>query len=220
MYDLTIPGWQPEVGLQVIARLAQLLPPYPHIVEIGPFCGRTTVCLAMTRPDAKIQSIDIFDTTEHPYYPPVRLRAEFSEPDVDFGLVDRIWQAQGTLQNFKYFTRQYPNVTAIKARSPDGCLYWKHPADLVLIDAVHHNPYFQKDIEFWWQHVKMGGIMAGDDCAETHPDVRPTLEAFCDLHKLTFTVEHRIWAIENPVVLPFCNAWTHPDHYPLPDQPK
>jgi hypothetical protein len=46
--------------------------------------------------------------------------------------------------------------------------------------------------------VKPGGILCGDDCARTHPDVLWTIDDFCKDRGIPFTVERRIWMVQRP----------------------
>ncbi len=46
--------------------------------------------------------------------------------------------------------------------------------------------------------MKPGGILCGDDCARTHPDVLWTIDDFCKDLGVPFTVERRIWMIRRP----------------------
>ena len=51
----------------------------------------------------------------------------------------------------------------------------------------------------WFWRIKPGGILCGDDCARSHPDVLWTIHDFCKDLDLSFTVERRIWMVERPV---------------------
>lgn len=192
-YNLSIPGWMPKDHLEIVERLAAAVPLNGLIIEIGPFVGRTTWCLAHTAPTSRVVSIDIWDPAQHPYYPPATIG---DVPLDDFGCAPSVDRMQGTFDNFSANVTDCPNVIPIEAKSPDDVRELRPlNADLVFIDAVHHNPGFSDDINFWWGHVKSGGVMAGDDCAPTHPDVEVTLRAFSIQKNVEFETQGRIWMI-------------------------
>jgi hypothetical protein len=72
----------------------------------------------------------------------------------------------------------------------------------VFLDGVHHNPVFHADVMHWFPRVRPGGILCGDDCARTHPDVLWTIDDFCKALSIPFTVERRIWMIRRPKATP------------------
>jgi predicted O-methyltransferase YrrM len=199
-YNLDIPGWMPEPELKILERLARTIPAGGAMVEVGPFCGRSSWCWSKTvASDVSITCIDIWDPQEHPYSPPAK-----SGPDAvageDFGKSEREHEAWGTLENFQFYTRDCSNIAAVRGRSPDNFRDWPEESlDLVFLDGVHHNPVFHADVTHWFYRVKPGGILCGDDCARTHPDVLWTIDDFCKDLGIPFTVERRIWMIQRPL---------------------
>jgi predicted O-methyltransferase YrrM len=197
-YNLDIPGWMPETELKVIEALASAIPDGGAMVEVGSFCGRSSWCWARSAPDVSVTCIDIWDTAEHPYVPPA-LTGPNAVSGNDFGRADDGRAAWGTLENFLRYTADCPNIAPIRGRSPDDFLHWPEDSlDLVFLDGVHHNPVFRADVEHWYRRVRPGGVLCGDDCADTHPDVRATLEEFCGWHGIGFTVASRIWMLRRP----------------------
>ncbi len=200
-YDLDIPGWMPETELKVIEVLARTIPPGGAMLEVGSFCGRSSWCWARSvHPGVSVTCIDIWDPDEHPYAPPARLG---TAAGADFGRVADMGDCRGTLENFARYTRDCPNIRALRGRSPDDFLDWpERSLDLVFLDGVHHNPVFRADVIHWYARVRPGGVLCGDDCAESHPDVRPTLEAFCGRLGIRFTVAGRLWMLQRPLEPP------------------
>ena len=197
-YNLDIPGWMPEPELRILERLAQTIPPGGAMLEVGPFCGRSTWCWSKSvHPSVGIVCIDIWDTTEHPWSPP---SSDGERAGSDFGTTGGRPQGNwGTYENFQHYTRDCHNITALKGRSPDEFDEWPMDSlDLVFLDGVHHNPVFKADVEHWYPRVKPGGILCGDDCARTHPDVLWTVDDFCKERAIPFTVERRIWMLRRP----------------------
>lgn len=198
-YNLDIPGWMPEPELKILERLARTIPPGGAMVEIGPFCGRSSWCWSKSvDPSVSVTCIDIWDPDEHPYSPPAKLGAD-AVADEDFGKTSHDRGHWGTRENFDFYTGDCHNITALRGHSPDDFLDWPEVSiDLVFLDGLHHNPGFHADVAHWFPRVKPGGTLCGDDCARTHPDVLWTIDDFCKERGIPFTVERRIWMIARP----------------------
>jgi hypothetical protein len=196
-YNLMIPGWLPESELKILEQIAFTVPKNGHVVEIGPFCGRSSWCWAKSvDPSVTVTCIDIWDPSAHPYRPPARIGAGGDMATVcEFGAADRVEDAHGTLENFKRYTRDCPNIRTIRGASPHDVKNWAERVDVVYLDGLHHNPGFSDDLNFWFWKVKDGGLICGDDCARTHPDVLWTIHDFAKDLGLTFVVQGRTWLI-------------------------
>lgn len=188
----------PEPELKILERLARSIPSDGAMLEVGPFCGRSSWCWSKTvHPSVKVYCVDIWDPVEHPYSPPSTEGQEAIGQD--FGRSDRPEGNWGTVENFNRYTADCHNITAIRGRSPDDFLDWPLGSlDLVFLDGLHHNPGFHADVVHWYDRVKPGGILCGDDCARTHPDVLWTVDDFCKARGIPFTVERRIWMLRRP----------------------
>jgi predicted O-methyltransferase YrrM len=198
-YNLDIPGWMPEPELKILERLARAIPAGGAMVEVGPFCGRSSWCWSKSvEPTATVTCIDIWDPVEHPYSPPSKTD-QGVVADEDFGKTSRDRGNWGTRENFDYYTKDCHNITALRGRSPDDFQEWPMDSlDLVFLDGIHHNPGFHADVVHWFPRVRPGGMLCGDDCARTHPDVLWTIDDFCKELGIPFTVERRIWMIRRP----------------------
>ena len=197
-YNLNIPGWMPEAELKIIEALAQTIPRNGVMVEIGPFCGRSSWCWSRSAdPGATIHCLDIWNPSEHPYTPPAAIGLD-NTTNADFGVAMDVEQSVGSLENFQYFTRDCHNIVPHQGASPDDFQHWEVPLDLVFLDGVHHNPIFWKDLNFWFWKLKPGGLCCGDDFARTHPDVVWGVQDFAKTHGLTFLVQGRIWMMPRP----------------------
>lgn len=212
-YNLDIPGWMPEPELKILERLARMIPAGGAMVEVGPFCGRSTWCWSKSAPPSvRITCIDIWDPEEHPFTPPSK---EDEAAGDDFGRVDGEHGNSGTLENFLHYVRDCPNVTPIRGRSPDDFAEWPlNSLDLVFLDGLHHNPGFHADVTHWYPRLKPGGILCGDDCARTHPDVIWTVDDFCKDLGIPFAVERRIWMLRKPGAAAF-RPQAHPAPAPI-----
>ncbi|MCB2065381.1 MAG: class I SAM-dependent methyltransferase [Erythrobacter sp.] len=198
-YNLAIPGWMPEAELQVLERLARTIPAGGAMLEVGPFAGRSSWCWSKSvAPGVRVTCVDIWNPREHPFSPPASRGEEAVKPD--FGYLDAGAPGWGTQELFAWYTRDCDNITALRGRSPDDFRAWPADSlDLVFLDGVHHNPVFNADLRHWYRRVKPGGILCGDDCARSHPDVLWTVHDFCKQEGIPFSVERRIWMLQRPL---------------------
>ena len=198
-YNLAIPGWMPEAELQILERLARTIPAGGAMLEVGPFAGRSSWCWSKSvAAGVSVTCVDIWNPREHPFSPPASKGEEPVKPD--FGYLPADAPRWGTQELFEYFTRDCDNITAMRGRSPDDFADWPLDSlDLVFLDGVHHNPVFNADVWHWYKRVKPGGVLCGDDCARTHPDVLWSVHDFCKKNDVSFTVERRIWMLQKPL---------------------
>ena len=111
-YNLNIPGWMPESELKTLEQIAQTIPRNGTLVEVGPFCGRSSWCWAKSAdPTVTVHCLDIWDPSQHLYHPPAVI-GDGSVAGADFGVVTDCALAMGTLANFQHFTRDCPNIVA------------------------------------------------------------------------------------------------------------
>lgn len=198
-YNLSIPGWMPEQELRVIEDLARRVRSGGNIVEVGSFCGRSSWCWAKSvDPSVIVHCLDIWNPAQHPYTPPSLIDAD-SDP-ARFGAAGTWREAEGSLENFQRYTADCPNIRAHRGASPDDFGQWpRASAHLVFLDGVHHNPTFHRDLWFWWERLKPGGIYCGDDYARTHPDVIYTVRDFASHLGLSIAVKGRVWITQKPL---------------------
>jgi predicted O-methyltransferase YrrM len=164
-YNLDIPGWMQEPELTILERLARAIPPGGAMLEVGPFCGRSSWCWSKSvDPSVSVTCVDIWNPVEHPFSPPTKLN-DAAVSDEDFGKTSRPRGHWGTRENFAYYTGDCDNIAAIRGRSPDDFAGWPCDSlDLVFLDGLHHNPGFHADVVHWFWRVKPGGLLCGDDC--------------------------------------------------------
>lgn len=192
-YDLAIPGWMPEAELQTIEAIARCVPVSTSIVEVGSFCGRSSYCWARSvLPSVVVNCVDMWNPQAHPYTPPARRQ---QPPGDDYGVAESDYSAVGSIENFRMYTAACHNIITHQGRSPQGFSNWRRKFIVVFLDATHHNPDFRDDLLFWHRWLMPNGLLCGDDCARTHPDVLWTVHDFCKEMGRTFVVKGRIWGI-------------------------
>ena len=143
-YDLDIIGFMPEEELQILARLAKQFVPEHNgvIVEVGSFCGRSTVCWAKnTDPSTTIYAYDRFVEDDNYQGMPFNTKKEF-------------------LKN----TKDYKNIIPVEGICPDSSKYTDHKKiDLFFLDSLHMNPNDLQVLLHFLPHLRPGGLLAGHD---------------------------------------------------------
>jgi predicted O-methyltransferase YrrM len=77
------------------------------------------------------------------------------------------------------------NVRLIPALTGDAAKVWSEPIDFLYVDADHSEEGVRADLEAWVPHVRLGGLIVGDDYDNAiYPGVKQAWDAFemeCDL---------------------------------------
>lgn len=153
-YNQDVPGQQSEFELRAIELAASLVPANGIVVEIGSLFGRSAWAWAKSvAQSTRVVCIDPWDPS--PGSTPLEQRYGVSY----------------SIDTFKRFTRDCPNIETIQGYSPDAAIGWREPIDLFFEDAVHRNPVFESNINFWSSHLKPTGIACGDDYRPRYPDI-------------------------------------------------
>jgi predicted O-methyltransferase YrrM len=77
------------------------------------------------------------------------------------------------------------------------CLrHWGVVADLLYIDAAHDEDAVLDDLRRYWEILRPGGIMFGDDYSPTYCGVPQALQRFCKEKGRTFQVEGCQWFLD------------------------
>jgi predicted O-methyltransferase YrrM len=159
---LAAPGFLPEdEGLALHAAAVQAAALGP-IVEIGTYCGRSTVLLA----DAASRAGTHVVTIDH------HRGSEEHQPGWEYHDEALVDPQVGQLDTLPTFRRVIAHagleraVIAIVARSEDVGRYWRQPAGMVFIDGSHTEESAQRDYETWSPHVAPEGLLAIHDVFE------------------------------------------------------
>ena len=153
------PGFMPEdEGLALYAAgvaAAELGP----LIEIGSYCGRSTILLAAAAATAGTHVVTIDHHRGSEEHQP---GWEYHDPDLVDPAVGRI----DTLPVFRHTIATSgleEHVIAITAPSQDVGRYWTHGAGLVFVDGSHTDESAQRDYAAWAEHVVEGGVLAIHD---------------------------------------------------------
>lgn len=159
---LATTGFLPEdeaLGLYRAALAAASLGP---LLEIGTYCGRSTVLLAAAARDrgALVVTVDHHRGSEE-HQP----GEGFHDPDLadpQTGRVDTLPAFRRTLER----SGLEEHVVALVAPSPTAARVWTTPVGLVFIDGGHSEAAARADLAGWSPHVVPGGLLVIHDVFE------------------------------------------------------
>ncbi|MFI0939481.1 class I SAM-dependent methyltransferase [Streptomyces sp. NPDC021020] len=129
------------------------------VLEIGTYCGRSTILLA----DAARQAGTVVVTVDHHRGSEEQQPGwEYHDPalvDPHTGLMDTVPHFRRTLHS----AGLEDHVVAVVGRSPQVAALWGRPFSLVFIDGGHTDEHAGADYEGWAPHVAPGGLLAIHD---------------------------------------------------------
>ncbi|MCQ8835443.1 class I SAM-dependent methyltransferase [Streptomyces malaysiensis] len=129
------------------------------LVEVGTYCGRSTILLA----DAARAAGTVAVTVDHHRGSEEQQPGwEYHDPDV----VDPEVGRMDTLPTFRRTLHQAgleDHVIAVVGRSPQVAAVWGRPVGLVFIDGGHTDEHASADYEGWAPHLTPGGLLVIHD---------------------------------------------------------
>jgi MMP 1-O-methyltransferase len=161
-HALAAKGFMPEEegdALHAAARSAAAAVPGAPFVEVGAYCGRSTIWLAAAARDA---GTVVFAVDHHRGSEENQPGWEHHDPSVvdrDLGQIDTLpWFRRGLhdagLESF---------AIAVVGDSPTVAVHWSTPAALVFIDGGHGSEPARADYAGWATKVAPGGTLAVHD---------------------------------------------------------
>ena len=133
--------------------------PGAPMLEVGSYCGRSTVWLGDA---AESASVVLFAVDHHRGSEENQAGWEYHDPDV----VDSYTSKMDTLPFFRraiHDAALEDTVIAVVGRSPVVAAAWTTPLSLLFIDGGHGDEPARLDYEGWAPHVAMGGTLAIHD---------------------------------------------------------
>jgi len=159
---LATTGFMPEDegdALFAAAMLAGAACPGLPMVEIGSYCGRSTVWFGA----AAHACNTVLHAVDH------HVGSEENQPGWewhDASLVDPSTGRINTLPHFEQTMRSAgltKSVLAIVGNSPEIAAAWKQPIAMCFIDGGHGREVARNDYLSWTPHIAVGGILAIHD---------------------------------------------------------
>jgi glycosyltransferase involved in cell wall biosynthesis len=156
-----VEGWleedEADALIAVTQRALTTLPDTPVVVEIGSYCGRSTIVLGSVSkhiPGSKVYAIDPHDGK--------------------VGALDQgIRTLEPSLAKFKRNIAQANLETAVELiQAPSFEVEWTKPIAILLIDGLHDYTNVARDFYHFESHVASGGFVAFHDYADYYPGVK------------------------------------------------
>ncbi|MFI6983351.1 class I SAM-dependent methyltransferase [Embleya sp. NPDC050154] len=125
------------------------------LVELGTYCGRSTILLAAVARDAGTVVVTL---DHHRGSEEQQPGWEYHDPtlvDPEVGVMDTLPRFRRTL----YRSGLEPYVVALVGHSRVIAPLWNTPVGLVFIDGGHTDEHAQGDYEGWAPHVAVGGLL-------------------------------------------------------------
>ncbi|MER5733664.1 class I SAM-dependent methyltransferase [Streptomyces sp. NPDC002138] len=129
------------------------------LLEVGTYCGRSTILLADAAREAGLSAITV---DHHRGSEEQQPGWEYHDPtvvDPEVGLMDTLPTFRRTLHK----AGLEEHVIAIVGRSPRVAAAWGGPLGLVFIDGGHTDEHATADYEGWAPHVAPGGTLVIHD---------------------------------------------------------
>ncbi|MEV6882716.1 class I SAM-dependent methyltransferase [Streptomyces sp. NPDC051135] len=129
------------------------------LLEVGTYCGRSTVLLADAARRAGVTAL----TVDH------HRGSEEQQPGWDYhdpATVDPELGVMDTLPTFRRTLHRAgleEHVVALVGRSPQVAAVWNAPLGLVFVDGGHTDEHANADYEGWAPHVADGGLLVIHD---------------------------------------------------------
>ncbi|MEU6281409.1 class I SAM-dependent methyltransferase [Streptomyces sp. NPDC047028] len=159
-------GFMPvDEGLALYAAAVEAGRPGLPLLEVGTYCGRSTVLLA----DAARQAGTSVLTVDH------HRGSEEQQPGWDYHDPETVDPEVGLMDTLPTFRRTLfragleEHVIALVGRSPRIAAIWNSPLGLVFVDGGHTDEHATADYEGWAPHVAEGGLLAVHDVFP-HPE--------------------------------------------------
>lgn len=153
-------GFMPVVeGLALYAAAAEAAALGLPLLEVGTYCGRSTILLAGA---ARAAGATALTVDHHRGSEEQQPGWEYHDPTVVDPQVGRM----DTLPTFRrtlHAAGLEEHVVALVGRSPQVAAVWGGPLGLVFIDGGHTDEHANGDYEGWAPHVADGGLLVIHD---------------------------------------------------------
>lgn len=148
----------PDEGaaLYQYAKIAAALGP---CLELGSYCGKSTVYLGTAARDADGQ---VFAVDHHRGSEEHQLGEQYHDPDLFDATVQRLDSLPALRQTLSRAELEHW-VIPVVAASAQASKYWTIPLGMVFIDGGHSHQAAMTDYRSWSPHVVVGGILAIHD---------------------------------------------------------
>ncbi|MGX1311875.1 putative O-methyltransferase YrrM [Streptomyces calvus] len=153
-------GFMPaDEGLALYAAAAEAARLGLPLLEVGTYCGRSTILLAGA---ARAAGVTALTVDHHRGSEEQQPGWEYHDPetvDAELGVMDTLPTFRRTLHR----AGLEDHVVALVGRSPQVAAVWNTPLALVFVDGGHTDEHASADYEGWAPHVADGGLLVIHD---------------------------------------------------------
>ncbi len=152
-------GFMPPREGEALSEVAAAYAGLGPIVEIGTYCGKSTIYLAA----AAAGNGQFVITVDH------HRGSEENQPGWEYHDTSLVDQATGLLDTLPSFRSTLAasglekHVIAIVGRSAEVARLWRRPIGMLFIDGGHTDAAATADYEGWAPHLAVGGALAIHD---------------------------------------------------------
>ncbi|GAA5614623.1 class I SAM-dependent methyltransferase [Streptomyces platensis] len=153
-------GFMPvDEGLALYAAAAEAAALGLPLVEVGTYCGRSTILVADAARGAGVLAV----TVDH------HRGSEEQQPGWEYHDATVVDPEVGRMDTLPTFRRTLhaagleEHVLALVGRSPQAAAVWQAPVGLVFIDGGHTDEHATADYEGWAPHLAPGGLLVIHD---------------------------------------------------------
>ena len=162
---------------EVLYKVAEMASNLGSILEIGSYCGKSTIYLALgCRKNNKI----VFTIDHHKGSEEHQIGESFHDPDL-------VNTQTGTIDSFSEFRKNISdpgvedNIVPIVAKSSVVATAWQTPLAMIFIDGGHSLQAAMDDYRNWSQFLLRDGFLAIHDVFEAPEDGGQAPRAIYDL---------------------------------------
>ncbi|GHC40634.1 class I SAM-dependent methyltransferase [Streptomyces flavofungini] len=153
-------GFMPvREGLALYAAATEAAALGLPLLEVGTYCGRSTILLADA---ARAAGVSVITVDHHRGSEEQQPGWDYHDPatvDPEIGRMDTLPTFRRTLHR----AGLEDHVIAVVGRSPQVAAVWNTPVALVFIDGGHTDEHANADYEGWAPHLAEGGLLVIHD---------------------------------------------------------
>ena len=169
-------GFMPRKEGEALSEVAAADAGLGPIVEIGTYCGKSTIYLAA----AAAEKGQFVITVDH------HRGSEENQPGWEYHDTSLVDPAVGLLDTLPHFRSTLAasglerHVIAIVGRSAEVAKLWRQPIGMLFIDGGHTDAAATADYEGWAPHLAIGGALAIHDVFPNPADGgQPPYRIYC-----------------------------------------
>ena len=165
------------------------------ILEVGTYKGKSAIHMAnLTKKyeiPAKVICIDTFLGSAEHYHVNQDLKRKHGYPTMYYQFIANVMH---TNNQDVIVPIPIDSLSEYRILKENGTI-----ADMIFIDAGHFYESVALDIKLYWELLRPGGVMLGDDyCEKTWPDVLRAVHEFFPDQKV-YTEDNKWWVYKEPV---------------------